>query len=277
MKYVKGIIATSHIDSHGDMLSPEGLKDMVKQINTQYIPIMIEHDPRIPPKGRIKSAKLIKLKDGHYAVEGIKEIFEEGDDISEVDSSREMPLPTNEFGVLQVMFDRSYGDKESQQIINDISNLLNSSPQKYEKKALEPISVLIIGGGFILGGIITGFFNKLGADAWDALKIKLKKLLQTKKKRKDAQDKLLIFQFTLFKEGVVVNTEVILTNPSDDIIENFLENGLKKLDYILPLHIEKFPEVKKIVFNYSNNNLSILFSVRKDAILIYPIWKPKVK
>lgn len=275
MKYIKGIIATSHINSHGDMLSPEGLKEMVKQINTQYIPIMIEHDPRIPPQGRIKSARLIKLKDGHHAVEGIKEIFEEGDEIIEVDPSREIPLQTYERDVLQITFDRSYGGKESQRIINDISKLLHSSPQQYEKKALEPISVLIIGGGFILGSIATGFFTKLGADAWDALKRKLKKLFQ--KKIKEAQNNLLIFQFSLFKEGVTVYTEVILTNPSDDDIDNFLENGLKKLDNVLRLYTKKFPEAKKMIFNYSTNNLSILFFVRKDAIPIYPTWKPKAK
>lgn len=275
MKYIKGIIATSHIDRHGDMLSPEGLKDMVEQINTQYIPITIEHDPRIPPQGRIKSAKLIKLEDGHYAVEEIKEIFEEGDEINVVDPSREMPLPIYDSDVLQITFDRSYRDDASQRLINDISSLLGSSPQEYEKKALEPISILIIGGFYLLGKIASGFFNKLGSDAWDALKSKLKILFE--KKKKEAQENLLMFQLSISVEGLIVNTEVVLTNPSDDDIDSFFENGLSKLDQIIPSLINKHPEVKKIVFTFSDNDLSLLFSVRKDAVPIYPSLKPDTK
>jgi len=272
MKYVKGIIATSHIDRHGDMLSPEGLKNMVEQINTQYIPLIPEHDPRIPPQGRMKSAKLIKLKDGHYAVEGINEIFEEEDEIDVVDPSREMPLPIYDSEVLQITYDRSYRDDESQHLINDISNLLGSSSQEYKKKALEPISILIIGGFYLLGKIASGFLGKLGSDVWEALKRKLKILFE--KKKNEAKENLLMFQLSISVEGLIVNTEVILTNPSDDDIDSFFEKGLSKLDQILPSLINKYPEVKKIVFTFSNNDLSLLFSVRKDAVPIYPSLKP---
>lgn len=272
MRYVKGIIATSHIDRHGDMLSPEGLKNMVEQINSQYIPFMVEHDPRIPPQGRMKSAKLIKLEDGHYAVEGINEIFEEGDEIEVVDSSREMPLPIYDREVLQITYDRSYRDDESQLLINDISSLLGSSPQKYEKKAIEPISILIIGGFYLLGKIASGFFNKLGSDAWEALRGKLKILFE--KKKNEAKENLLMFQLSISAEGLIVNTEVIITNPSDDDIDSFFEKGLSKLDQILPSVIKKYPEVKKIVFTFSDNDLSLLFSVRKDAFPISPSQNP---
>ena len=275
MKYVKGTIATSHIDRHGDMLSPEGLKDMVKQINTQYIPLMVEHDPRIPPQGRMKSANLKKLEDGHYAVEVINEIFEEGDEIDVVDSSREMPLPIYDSEVLQITYDRSYRDAESQHLINDISNLLGSSPQEYEKKALEPISILIIGGFYLIGKIASGFLNKLGSDAWEALKSKLKILFE--KKKKEAKENLLMFQLSISVEGLIVNTEIIMTNPSDDDIDFFFEKGLSKLDEILPSLINKNPEVKKIVFSFADKGLSLLFSVRKDTIPIYPSRKTKVK
>ena len=79
MKKIKGIYATSNVDNHGKAFSVEALKMLVEQINNSYMPMGVEHDPRIPPIGRIISAKLIKRDDGSYAVEGISEIFEEGD------------------------------------------------------------------------------------------------------------------------------------------------------------------------------------------------------
>ena len=52
---------------------------MVDQVKTAYIPMGIEHDPRIPPLGRVITAEITHLPDGEYALDAKVEVFEEGD------------------------------------------------------------------------------------------------------------------------------------------------------------------------------------------------------
>lgn len=268
MKYVKKIIATSHVDSYGDMFALEALESLVEQIKTMYIPVNIEHDLRIPPHGRLISAKLIMLEDGEYAVEAVSEIFEESDKIELVNNSREMPLYTYDIDTLGIHYDLTYKDPESQKIIKEISTVFNATPQEEVKKALEPISILTIGGAFILGAVAGGFFNKLGSDAWDALKEKLKRLL--KKQGEKSNERLLTFKFTLISEDSKTISEIILTNPNDDDIESFFNHGFKQLDEISPKYTAPSIGLKKIVFCYSHGKLSLEYGVRKDAVPIYP-------
>jgi hypothetical protein len=54
---------------------PSALKVIVEQSNTQYMPLDIEHDPRIPPQGRDLPARMVSLPDSVPAVEGALQIF----------------------------------------------------------------------------------------------------------------------------------------------------------------------------------------------------------
>jgi len=56
MKKIEAILITAGLDRQGEMISPESLVSFVKQFDNMYIPIGIEHDPRIPPQGRFFSA-----------------------------------------------------------------------------------------------------------------------------------------------------------------------------------------------------------------------------
>lgn len=58
MKYHKAITLTTHVDRHGDHFTREALVSMVDQIDKHYIPVNIEHDPRIPPQGRVVGAEV---------------------------------------------------------------------------------------------------------------------------------------------------------------------------------------------------------------------------
>lgn len=250
------------------MIAPEALKSMVGQINEKYIPIGTEHDPRIPPQGRLISSKLIRLDDGAYAVEGVAEIFEKDDEIGKIDNSRQMPLKTYNIDTYGIRYDQTYKDSESQKIINDIAYLLNASIQEEIKKAFEPISILTIVGAFILGAVAHGFLNKLGADAWDALKEKIKQL--QRKKKGQVKERLLIYEFTLINEDTKTIAEIILANPTDEDIDSFFNSGLKQLDELVPKYFAPHLGLSKIVFGYFNKKLIMQFGVRKDAVPIYP-------
>src|SRR6266571_15652 len=81
MKIATARFASTHVDKQGEALALEALHDMVQQINSCYLPMGLEHDPRVPPIGRVSSAQVVRLEDGEWAVDGDVEIFEEGDHI----------------------------------------------------------------------------------------------------------------------------------------------------------------------------------------------------
>ncbi|MFC1916858.1 hypothetical protein ACFLX1_01835 [Chloroflexota bacterium] len=167
MKYVTARIATSHIDLHGDKLIVDALRSMVNQINSQYLPMTVEHDPRQPPQGRVISARLERLDDGEYAVETTTQIIEAGDKIEPDNTGRRMPLRKVDDESLHLVYDRSFTTPENQALIEELRYLVSGKKETEEKKALEPISVLQIVGLFIAGGIASGLLSKIGADCWD--------------------------------------------------------------------------------------------------------------
>lgn len=69
-KRYRAIIATSHIDGHGDMLSKEALEKMVDSINCsdKMIRVGVDHRRDFPPRGRLENAEL-KEKAGDFYVE----------------------------------------------------------------------------------------------------------------------------------------------------------------------------------------------------------------
>ncbi|MCD8035053.1 MAG: hypothetical protein LUF83_12290 [Alistipes sp.] len=69
-KKYRGIISTTHRDSHGDTMSLEALQDMVDCVNNvnTRIRMSVDHRKDLPPNGRIENAVLVQKED-YYAVE----------------------------------------------------------------------------------------------------------------------------------------------------------------------------------------------------------------
>ena len=74
----KGIIATTHIDRHGDKIEKEALETLVQAINTQEsaIAVSVEHDGLVMPIGKVLKGNLVQLPDGEFAVTTVQEIFD---------------------------------------------------------------------------------------------------------------------------------------------------------------------------------------------------------
>ena len=69
MKTLTARVVTTHVDRHGDVVTLAALEDMVEQVKAAYIPMFIEHDPRIPPQGRVTSAEITPRGDGEFAID----------------------------------------------------------------------------------------------------------------------------------------------------------------------------------------------------------------
>ncbi len=254
---------TTHVDKHNERMSVDALNDFVNLVNQQYIPVGVEHDPRIPPIGRIISAQIEKLPDGEFAVDGIAEIYEKGQEIEFKNDGREIPVELTEAGIT-ISPDRSYLQSNDKELLIELEQLVNGEIKPAIKKSVEPISILIIASSFIAGGIAQGFFGKIGEDVWDKLKNKINELVNSKTRVE--KDRLLVFEFTVGLEDNPLCLETILTNPSEGEIRKFLDEGLQQLDEKTNRFFRHRHYLRKVVFEYKDNKLKIIFGLRKDGV-----------
>lgn len=256
---------TTHLDRHGERFPLEALESAKSQLEKNIITHGVEHDPRIEPVGRVISAEIVKLDDGEFALEATSELFDELDKLEEI-NDRELLIHEYSENSLEIRSDRNYRNEEDAKILNEISDLLKCThpPQEEIKKAFEPLSVLWICGAFILGGISSGFLNKIGSEAFDLLKDKLSKILS--KRKPGENEKLLAFEFSITDKKC--NVELIITNPTSEDINKVMKEGFKQLDLILPKYFEISSEkpIKKLVFELDDKNLKFKFGVRSDGI-----------
>src|SRR5216684_6190010 len=132
MRRVTGVLATSAVDRHGERLSEGALQSMVEQVNSRWVTVGVEHDPRLPPAGRVVTARLVRRPD-EIAVEGVYDLFEEGDVIplstERADFDNDRP---DEFGVPS---DRSYREPGDRADIDELARLLGGRAKEEMKKS----------------------------------------------------------------------------------------------------------------------------------------------
>jgi hypothetical protein len=271
MKQSRQITATTYVDKHGDKLTLSALESIVNQVNLYSIPVGTEHDPRIPPHGRIHSAKIIKLEDGEYALETVFDIFEHPDDFKMSEFPKELPPRKFDFDKFHMNYDRSYSDVNDQALIQDICDIFGTDPKKQLKKAVDPLSVLTIVAFFVLGNITRGFLNKLGVDAYILMKDSLKRLMNREKSRTD--ENLLKLELVVQTDQQTIEVDVILTNPTSDEIDKFFDKEFNKLDDLISIYHNPDLNLRRLTFEYKNGELKLNFAIRKDGVPLTPINK----
>ena len=259
-------MTTSHVDLHGEIMHPKALKGLARQIREQYMSININHDIRYPPIGRVVSSEVIKLQDGEYALQGTLELFEESDSLeSLIGDGRKIPIKDQDIQTIAVECDRTFRDKEGQELLRDLSQISGGVEKPIEilKKALEPVStLLIIAGIFVVGSIAKGFFSKLGSDAYDGLKGALAKYYR----RSSSSEHILDFCFLVKQQNINIEVHVLIVNPSEQKLnELFISrfNGVDAQLVSLPLTES---DIAKVVFEYKNQRLLMCYAVRCDSV-----------
>jgi hypothetical protein len=269
MSIKKAIIATTALDAHNERMSLDCLKGMVEQVNTHTILMNIEHDPRIPPIGRIISGKVVNLDNNEYGVEAEIELFDEESKLE--DAFKNRPLRCDDdfkLNSVRLGYDRNFDNENDRKTISDISTILKSKPQYQVKKALEPLSILEIGGGFVLGCIASGFFSQIGSDGYNLLKEKIKNLFSEEKFGE--KERLLEFSFSVIMGDRKINCKVILTNPKSSEIDSIFDSGLKEFDKIVEAQFELKRDYKLIVFEYKNGQFEPKYAVTNDGSTYSP-------
>jgi hypothetical protein len=265
MKKYKAIMTTTHVDLQGERMTIEALKSMVNGINKWYLPVNINHDIRCSPVGRVVSAQIIDLPDGEHAVEGIIETFDETDSFDSLaGDGRRMRVDIGDIEKFIVHYDHSLGSDENKSFIAELAELSGTQPQYDLKKALEPVSILVIAtGAFIIGGIAQGFLKKIGEDIYSKLRDKLVDYYGSKK----LPDQILDFSFIVEKNAKRFEVNVFLDNPSSEMVKEFFNSGISDIDRVLSMLPENLENsVSKIVLAYDGKEISLRYALRNDAV-----------
>lgn len=264
MKKATARITTTHVDRHNERMALSALEGMIEQIESTYIPMGIEHDPRIAPLGRVVAAKITALDDGEHALDAEIELFEDGDVVPLSEGSRRAKIRYCESDRVCVTDDRSFRHDDDQSLIAEIAQLLDAERQTEGKKALEPIAVLTIALKLIGAGALAGFGKKLGEDVWAAMRTKMKALF-ARKRNTSAQ--LLNFAVTVDIQGEPRLVEVVLTDPSDADIDACSRRLLQEAVSLVTAEIDRKPFLLRFLFEYSAaEGLTLKFAVAANGV-----------
>lgn len=268
MKKMEAVVATTHIDAHQEQISLEGLESMAEKMSEYYIPFVVEHDPRIPPIGRVNSAQIRSRTDGEHELVAEVELFEQGDKPPLQGASKRLAIPKHDVGGLTVSFDRTYRFGEDQADISEIARLFSNPPIEECKKSLDPISVIRIAGIFAISSIAAGFFGQIGADGWNTLKGRLSNLFKRKANR--AKGQLLILN-AIIRDGSSDPFEVqlILTDPTEDDITQSFPKALRLIDRTLPFYRRSCPEAGRFVFELKDGDAELMYLIRVDCLPLF--------
>ena len=255
MRMLKQIVATTHADRHGESFALEALEEMANQVASRCVPVLHEHDPRIPPLGRTVSAEVIRLPDGEHALVVKWESFGACDVAPPVDPGRRIELREYSDGV-SVDVDRSYRHDCDCDVLSQLE-AQGVAITWVEKKALDPISVLAI------AALVTGFFGKMGADLWDSVWAGVRKLLAHR--RRTEVEFLLVLEIQLRAVSGPLSVAVILDSPSESEVDRFIRDIERLMRAVAPELLALGHEIVRVVMHYEDGELRPSYVIRSDG------------
>lgn len=266
MQRISMIVATTRIDRHNEAIAVQALHEMASQIREDYLPLTFEHDIRHPPIGRLVSAEVVEIEDGHYALQATAEVFDEDDSTDSVaGDGRRLKIRTGDVDSIAVVFDRTFRDDDGMKLIRELAEISgkNEKPMETGKKSVEPVSILIITvGAFAVGSIAQGFFSKLGSDVYELLKKSLTKYFRKKR----SYEQILDFCFLIKHGERNMEVHLLVVSPSEEKLNSLLASEFRLLDKVLmSLPINQL-DIVKVVFEYEDEQISLLYAVTADCV-----------
>jgi hypothetical protein len=267
MRQVTGTMLTTHIDLQGDRIEPSGLSDMVADLNGDYLPTWVQHDPRIPPVGRLEHAELQVLPDGEMAVVATSTLFEPTDAPPYKPSNRLMRIRSlDDPDRLSVCVDRSYFNDPDQSELRAIATALAADIKTEFKKGLGvPTTIVLVVGGFAITQLAVGFLTKAGSDAWDAAKSGLKRIFARRRASGEGPDHLLVLQWLTTRSQMSISVELIMINPTDVELDALNAKTLLVIDEKLSHASLVDRSLRRIVFEYRDGRVELKYVVRADC------------
>ena len=196
------------------------------------------------------------------------ELFEDQIAPSAPDDSREIRIKSFERERLLISFDRNFRGADDQELLSNLAKAVDAKLEEEFKKAFDPISILAIGGAFVLGSIAKGFLSKLGSDGYEVLKEALQRLFA--KPKEGEKDRLLVLEFEVERHGERIIVEVIASNPTAEEIESLLSLELERLDQLVTSGFRPEAGLRKLVYELEKDGITLKFGVRRDCVPLVP-------
>ena len=204
-------------------------------------------------------AEVTELEDGHWGLFVTSEIFEPGEMPKRLD--RKIPVKERSAGEISVTSDRSYRNGEDRRILEELRSE-GIVVDEMAKKALEPISVLILGA---VAAASAGFFGKMGSDAWDGLKSRISALLA--RRRAENREFVFVIELRFVRLSGPQIVRIFTTSPEESALERLLASLPDELEEKLQALTESLPSDTGIVaFEYRSGELSPSYAVREDCV-----------
>lgn len=267
MRTVETVVANTMVDSQNERMSREALTGLVDSITRHIVPMGIEHDPRIPPVGRVVSGFVRDRPDGESEAVVVCEVFESDDDLNALTVDDRVLVIHDDLapGALEFSYDFTYRHDEDQADIQAIAAVLGSSPRYEVKKSADPISVLTLAGAFVLGGIATGFLNAVGTDGWQTIKSHLARLAERRASRSGEQ--LLVFRAVVRDSGgCVIEANTVLSDPTPEQVDRFFSAGLAEVDDLVNRAMAASREIRQLTMSSDGTSVQIEFGIRRDGV-----------
>ncbi len=267
------LVSTTHLDTQGEIVTEEALTSIYINSKDDIIPIIMNHDPRHPPVGRVINLEIVDLEDGHKGLNAEIDYFDGPDALSTI-VNKEVKLPYQEPGTIILSTDITFRDDESKQILAELSKLSDIKVGYMAKKASEPLSYLTISFAFIAGmaanAFLKGYFTKAGEDAWKKTKEYFKKL----SKHPKGEERFIVIECNLCSESESTEMQLrIIVNKPFEEIEKFLEEDIQKVDKIIAGVLKDKDKIAYVVYIYENGLFSFSHAISRQGLAMLPPGK----
>lgn len=278
---------------HGEyVITREAVEGMLEQLQGSPKPVNLEHDPTVPPVGRVVNDSLVELPDGEVALETEMELFEGTVPAVLVPVQQLKQTMTDlepiraDRAVLQIITDpRSYQQ-------GDIDGLRRLAAEAGEATTFDgamrfsvlPDALLVIALGLPASAVawfLKGFFTKLGEASGEAVGKEIgldlatayrrfrHRLVDTVERRRDPKDRPPITMFTLELErpgGGIVEVEGS-SRAVGDALAAFLDAGSELLPVaqVFLRHAPQPERLAKMHFVHAGDTWVYRYGLDDDA------------
>lgn len=290
----KRVISTTHLDLHNERISKEALEQMAEQISKNPVPVNVEHNPLLPPIGRVVSASVEPTKDGEYALVGLVEIFDESSYATILNAESVIPsdetinalmtvdkeLDFSQQLEADIRYDpRNYSEERVKAFCFENSRTLTLKDKLVARKAVEPPSVIWL---TLLTPLVyffaKGFFTKIGErlgekvaneliNAYESFKTSLVCLLNSRTKS-DVPVLLLEFEHPI----TAAKVEGAVKSKSKVVVQNALDRT-HELFVIVEYLIKNNPALKferiQFVFNPKTKRWALNYLILDSGEILF--------
>lgn len=267
MKRYTRVLSSTTVDAHGDQATVEALRDAAQTANGFYIPLNLQHDPRVPPVGRVVASSVRRAAQGHYEMIGEMELWDGTDTPESISGDgRSLKVPSSPDHAFDVHVDLGAQEALGEDFLQELAGLAepDARPKYSAKKSLDLDAVLLIAiGTFPFREIGNGFFERLGADLYESLK---RKLVEGLSRKKGPRSIAIVIQAGVRIGARTVVLDVIASNVRSQDITTIFDKGLASADEICSREFAIDHDSVRAAIEITNGKAAFLFRVRGDGV-----------